>query len=111
MLLVYQYLLKFSISLAIVYLFYHFLLRRLTFYTSNRWYLLLYTLSSFLIPLINISSLVEKQDLGSGQIMQFIPAFPSTSKVSQEVIASASSYSQWKQAGELILIIFAVGAL
>jgi hypothetical protein len=41
------YILKLSISLSIVYLFYHLVLRRLTFYNSNRWYLIGYTLLSF----------------------------------------------------------------
>ena len=111
MLLIYQYLIKFSISLAIVYLFYHFLLRRLTFYTSNRWYLLLYSASSFLIPLINVSSLLEKRELQSDNIVQFIAAFPSTSKVNQEVLTHSSSYFLMKEIGEWLLIIFAMGVL
>jgi len=111
MLLIYQYLLKFSISLAIVYVFYHFLLRRLTFYTSNRWYLLLYSASSFLIPLINVSSLLEKNELRKGNIVQFISAFPSTSKVNHEVLTHPSSYFLMKEIGAWLLFIFATGVL
>ena len=70
-----QYLLKFSISLALVYLFYQSFLRRLTFYNCNRWYLLGYLLLSFIIPFINISSLVEKNDFSSAQIIHYIPVF------------------------------------
>jgi len=47
------YLIKLSISLAVVYLFYQLFLRRLTFYNWNRWYLLIYSLLSFFIPFIN----------------------------------------------------------
>src|SRR6185503_8332943 len=66
-----QYLVKLTISLAVVWLFYQFILRRLTFYNSNRWYLLAYTLLSFFIPFINISSLLENKTNG---IIQFVPS-------------------------------------
>ncbi|MFT4023612.1 MAG: M56 family metallopeptidase [Flavihumibacter sp.] len=49
-----QYMIKISISLAAVYLFYQVFLRRLTFHQWNRWYLLLYSLACFFLPLMNI---------------------------------------------------------
>lgn len=51
------YLLKSSLSLSAVWLFYRLILRSLTFYTLNRWALLGYSLLSFIIPLIRISPL------------------------------------------------------
>ena len=66
-----QYLVKLTISLAAVWLFYQFVLRRLTFYHSNRLFLLAYTLVSFFIPFINISPLVESRSNG---IIQFVPS-------------------------------------
>ena len=87
MFLIYEYVLKFSISLAVVYLFYHFLLRRLTFYNANRWYLLLYSLSSLLIPLINVSKLLERNELNTGKIVQYIPALPTTMPVANEMLS------------------------
>src|SRR5215203_2141483 len=69
-----QYLLKLSISLAIVWLFYQFILRRLTFYNSNRWYLLSYTLLSFFIPFINISSIIETNSASENELVKFIPS-------------------------------------
>ena len=59
---IFLYLLKLSICLVLVWLFYQLVLRRLTFYNWNRWYLLTYTLLSFFIPLINITSVVEKNE-------------------------------------------------
>ncbi|MFT4155656.1 M56 family metallopeptidase, partial [Parafilimonas sp.] len=53
----FQYLLRLSISFAVMYLFYAMFLRRLTFYTHNRWYLMGYSLLCFIIPMINIPSL------------------------------------------------------
>ena len=69
-----QYLVKLSISLSIVWLFYQFILRRLTFYNSNRWYLLGYTLLSFFIPFINISSVIGNASGSENNIIQFIPS-------------------------------------
>lgn len=68
-----QYLLKLSISLAVVYLFYALVLRRLTFYTWNRWYLLGYSLLAFFIPFINISSMLERSVWNENQVVQLIP--------------------------------------
>jgi hypothetical protein len=57
-----------------VYLFYQLVLRKLTFYNSNRWYLAGYTFLSFFIPLINITPVLEKNSLGDNKIVQFIPS-------------------------------------
>lgn len=68
------YLLRLSISLAVVWLFYQLLLRRLTFYTLNRWYLLGYSVLSFFIPLINIYPILRKEaPSGEPYLIQFIP--------------------------------------
>ncbi len=67
------YLLKLSVSLTIVWLFYRLFLQRLTFYTWNRWYLLVYSLLCFVIPLINITPWVEKQPFGEGALINYIP--------------------------------------
>ena len=69
-----QYLVKLSISLAVVWLFYQFILRRLTFYNSNRWYLLGYTLFSFLIPFIDITSILGNNNGSEKNIIQLIPS-------------------------------------
>lgn len=68
-----QYLLKLSISLAVVYLFYALVLRRLTFYTWNRWYLLGYSLLAFFIPFINISPMLEQGAWNDNKMVQMIP--------------------------------------
>lgn len=66
----FQYLFKLSISLAVVYLFYQVVLRRLTFHTWNRWCLLGYTVLSFLIPFINITPALQRADT---EVISFIP--------------------------------------
>ena len=67
------YILKLSVSLAVVFLFYHFVLRKLTFYNWNRWYLLGYTLLSFVIPFINITPALHKNELTDATVIQWIP--------------------------------------
>ncbi|MGC4231984.1 MAG: TonB-dependent receptor plug domain-containing protein [Niabella sp.] len=68
-----DYILKLNICLGVVYLFYQLFLRRLTFYNWNRWYLLGYTALSFIIPLIDIMPSLQKRDLQSTAVMQWIP--------------------------------------
>ena len=67
------YLLKLSVSLAAVYLFYHFVLRKLTFYNWNRWYLLGYSILSFFIALINIAPVLEKNQWSDNSIVEWVP--------------------------------------
>jgi hypothetical protein len=84
--------LKLSLSLAMIYTFYWFVLRRLTFYTWNRFYLLAYTALCFFIPLINITSVLERNEMINNRVVLFIPpverfndrhlpAFPATGSV------------------------------
>ncbi len=67
------YLLKLSVSLAVVFLFYQLVLRKLTFYYSNRWYLLAYTILSFIIPFVDISLLLHKNEWSEINIVQWVP--------------------------------------
>ena len=73
------YILKLSVSLAVVFLFYHFLLRKLTFYNWNRWYLLGYTLLSFVIPFLNITPALHKNELTDVSVVQWVPLLYSPS--------------------------------
>jgi TonB-dependent SusC/RagA subfamily outer membrane receptor len=68
-----EYFAKLSISLAVVWLFYQFVLRRLTFYNHNRWYLLGYSLLSFVIPLIDITPALHQNDLTDSGVVQWVP--------------------------------------
>ncbi|MGG9963620.1 M56 family metallopeptidase [Ferruginibacter sp. SUN106] len=68
-----DYILKLSVSLAVVFLFYYFILRKLTFYNHNRWYLLGYTILSFFIPFINIAAVLQKNNWHSSEIINWVP--------------------------------------
>lgn len=70
----FYYLEKLSISLMVVWLFYQLVLRRLTFYNWNRWYLLGYSLLSFFIASINIAAVAQTAVIYRTPIIRYIPA-------------------------------------
>ncbi len=72
--LIFPYLFKLSLGLAVMYAFYQLVLRRLTFYQHNRWYLLGYSLACFFIPLINIAPVLAISKL-TGSLVHIVPAF------------------------------------
>jgi TonB-dependent SusC/RagA subfamily outer membrane receptor len=67
------YLLKLTIGLSAVWLFYRLFLRQLTFFTWNRWYLLGYSLLSFLIPLIDIQWIMNSNAADEPAVIRYIP--------------------------------------
>lgn len=69
-----DYILKLSICLAVVYLFYQLFLRRLTFYNWNRWYFLAYSTLAFIIPLIDIMPELQRKELDQNAFVQLIPS-------------------------------------
>ncbi len=101
---IFQYLLKLSLSLGIVYLFYQFLLRRLTFYNCNRFYLLGYTALCFFIPLINITPALETSNWQADKITNIIPAWQITSAGTQTgEVAVDTSWNYWAVLAGLLL--------
>lgn len=73
----FQYLIKLSISLAIMYLFYQLVLRRLTFYNHNRWYLFGYSVLCFFISFINVGPILDKSDASVYGFVSMVPAVES----------------------------------
>ncbi len=70
----FQYLIKFSISLSVLYIFYYLVLRPLTFYQWNRFYLVCYSLLSFVIPFINITEWLTEKNISDSYLINSIPA-------------------------------------
>lgn len=92
-----EYLVKLSVSLAVVWLFYQFVLRRLTFYNHNRWYLLGYSLLSFVIPFIDITPALHQNELADNNMVQWIPLLYNKS-------TGNSSLTTWNIVSLLIVI-------
>ena len=70
-----EYLVKVSVCLALVFLFYHLVLRKLTFYTWNRFYLAGYSLFSFVVPFLDVSRMLEKNSLSGAVVVDWIPVW------------------------------------
>ena len=71
-----SYCLKLSVSLALVSIFYQLLLRKLTFYNCNRYFLLGYTFLSFFLAFINVSPVIRED--GASHLTQWVPIFNTT---------------------------------
>ncbi|MEO7983259.1 MAG: M56 family metallopeptidase [Bacteroidota bacterium] len=96
------YLIKLSVSLAAVFLFYHFVLRKLTFYNWNRWYLLGYSLLSFFIPFIDISKVLQENEWTENSIVQWVPVIHSSvSTINKN--STPHSFTAWNLISLLII--------
>ncbi|MBK7291444.1 MAG: hypothetical protein IPI78_15105 [Chitinophagaceae bacterium] len=94
------YIIKFSISLAVVFLFYQLVLRKLTFYNWNRIYLLSYTLFSFVVPFIDISGSLYQNKLAESEMINWLPIF----QLKESAAINESSFTAWN-----IISLFLVG--
>src|SRR5579863_8964299 len=86
---------KLSLTLAVVWGFYQVVLRRLTFYALNRWYLLGYAMLSFLIPFINIGPMLADEAVGQPVVLRFIPAIGGVARAGGAVVAPGAGLSGW----------------
>ncbi|HWK04420.1 MAG TPA: M56 family metallopeptidase [Puia sp.] len=104
------YLLKLSISLSVTWLFYQSMLRRLTFYNLNRWYLLGYSLLSFIIPLIDIGAFLP-EDKWQGSLVLYLPLIAGDGKAAVRDPGLFARLGSWDfllgtlLAGSVILLI------
>lgn len=107
---IFLYILKLSVSLAVVFLFYQLVLRKLTFYSWNRWYLLGYTLLCLFIPFIDITPVLKSGEWTGSHAVTWVPILaygpdePEATKVS-------GHYNSWNlfwmimAAGMLIMVV------
>ena len=107
-----QYLIKFSISLVVLFVFYIAVLRPLTFYTWNRFYLLCYSLCSFVMPFINITPWITKQGAENNELTNLIPAITNYDGVSSHAGLRSTSPSLLSSlhASQWLLLLFFTGA-
>ncbi len=67
------YLVKLSVCLAVVWLFYQLVLRKLTFYNWNRIYLLACPILSFVIAFIDIEPALQQTNLATAAWVEWLP--------------------------------------
>jgi hypothetical protein len=101
-----DYILKLSVSLTVVYLFYHFILSKLTFYNHNRWYLIGYTMLCFIIPFINITAVLQQNNWHNSEVINWVPVINNNAVAGTAVVHTAS----WSMK-EIIVTIITIGML
>ena len=102
------YLLKLSCSLVVVWLFYRLVLRNLTFYGCNRWYLLGYSLLAFLIPMVDVGPVLNGDRPDGLMVLQFIPTISSyTPAPAKAQVNRVPGWSAWT----LVLVVLLLGML
>src|SRR5579872_4151806 len=99
------YVIKLSCSLGLIWLFYRLVLRNLTFYSANRWYLLGYSLLCFLIPFINIGPIYQEDRALQPLIIQFIPVIGKPLPADHLSFAGAPFWDGWNS----LLVLLGVG--
>lgn len=105
-----EYFLKLSVGLAIICIFYYALLRRLTFYNWNRWYLLGYTFLVCVLPFLNIEPILERNNLSDIQLIESVPVISKqviVKPVSDVVVPEDNSFNPW----QFVMIVIQVGML
>ena len=68
-----EYALKVSFCLAMIFLFYTSLLKQITYYRLNRYFLLIFSILSFIIPFINVTVFVQAQQLKNVPFINYLP--------------------------------------
>jgi hypothetical protein len=99
-----SYCLKLSVSLTLVSLFYQLVLRRLTFYNWNRYYLLGYSLLSFFVAFIDISPVLKQKEWGGAEFVQWVPILNST-----EIVTSSSDAPGFLTTWNIVSLLLIMG--
>ncbi|MEP7278342.1 MAG: hypothetical protein ABI813_06855 [Bacteroidota bacterium] len=106
-----EYLLKLSISLGVLFIFYRVVLRPLTFYRCNRFYLLCYSLLSFVIPFVNITPWIIKEGSPANQLVNIIPVIGNYTVSATNDPVSWSSALQQLNPSQWLVLVFCLGAI
>src|SRR5438067_2067716 len=71
---IFEYMLKISLCYGVTYLFYFMLLKPLTNYACNRFFLLASSAIAFLIPLLRIDFFIAAQKINASSFINNIPS-------------------------------------
>jgi hypothetical protein len=98
-----EYAIKVSVCLAAAFLFYTWLLKRMTYYRWNRLFLLLFQLVSFVVPFIDIGVFVPEQGSGAA-IINKMPTIHSY-EVMTETTNSKGMHIYWQVLSVVFLLV------
>jgi hypothetical protein len=103
----FEYTLKVSLCIAIVFLFYALLLRRITHYTWNRHFLLISTILSFIVPFVNINAFLKSPDADG---ISFIAKIPKINTGSIPIYLGSNTFQfyYWQTASAFYILVSAI---
>ncbi len=104
-----EYILKLSISFGIICLFFQVILKRLTFYNWNRFYLMGCTFMCFFIPLINIPAAVQRNDVLFYKAIEYIPSIVPQHTIVSSLVVNEDVVSWFER--DWLLLIFISGVI
>lgn len=86
------YLVKCSLAIAALYIFYRVFFRRLTFYNNNRWFLTGFSMACFVFPFINIGQWFQQQELQETAVIDWVPviSLPLQEEYTTTIVAADS---------------------
>ena len=86
------YLVKCSLGIAALYIFYRVFFQRLTFYNNNRWILTGFSMACFVFPFINISQWFQQQELQETAVIDWVPviSLPLQEEYTTTIVATDS---------------------
>ncbi|MEO5892310.1 MAG: M56 family metallopeptidase [Ferruginibacter sp.] len=99
----FEYAVKISLCLAIISLFYYLLLRQMTWYTWNRFFLLAFSIFSFIAPFINFNRLIVPGQIDFIPIVSFVQDL--SNKIPANQIANSVGFHYWNYLAALYIFI------
>lgn len=104
---VFIYLIRLTIAIALFYCLYRLLLRQLTFYKWNRYYLAGYGAMSLVLPFMNFDFLFSRDS------HELITSIPSINSISLKQLSSATPERDWlgNNYEKILLALFIVGVI
>jgi|GEM_PF-3131435 len=101
------YLIKLSISITAVFLFYYLVLRRLTFYNWNRIYLMVCTALSFIIAYVNVEPTLQRSNLANTVWVEWLPPVSINNAVAPIQNTTLQADTSWNMNEWVIFIMLA----
>ncbi|MDB5156088.1 MAG: hypothetical protein JWR50_795 [Mucilaginibacter sp.] len=102
------YMWQVSACMGIFYGFYYFMLRRLTFFTINRWYLLATMLLSFIIPMLTITVHEQSAPAVIQKAVIVNQEMPSSGFELATPVGAAAPVIDWVQIADIVYLIVTV---
>ncbi len=103
----FEYAMKVSLCLAIIFLFYTSLLKRMTYYIWNRYFLLVFPILSFIVPFINVNVLIQAQQLDNLSFVKQIPVI-TNNNIPLSFVNNTDTFNYWQILSAIYILVSAV---